>query len=290
MPVAPPPARIACEMSGTVRHVHEGRGAPRSAGTRTRISVLLAAAAAASIATALLGFGTGPAAGRERAAGATVVKVTAGKPTELAFTLSRSSALPWSSAASTLTFQVTNRGALAHRFEVCPTPVASASRNACEGKATRRLAPGQSATLTVAFPKRGTYEYLSSVPGQAAAGMKGLIGIGVALPRTSTTTSKTTTTTPKATTTTTTQPATTTTATGSTPVTTTPALTGAAAEGQAVWNDNGCSDCHSLAEVEAASGGNVSPDLNSSHSGGPFPNGPLSATQISQLAAYVAAG
>ena len=44
---------------------------------------------------------------------------------------------------------------------------------------TALLKPGQSATLTVTLKKRGKYEYLCLVPGHAAAGMKGLLGIRV---------------------------------------------------------------------------------------------------------------
>jgi plastocyanin len=84
-----------------------------------------------------------------------VVSVTAGKPSEFAFTLSKSSGLP-----GLVTFKVTNRGTLAHAFAVA-------------GAATKILRPGQSALLTVSFEKPGAYEYSSSVQGQAAKGMKG---------------------------------------------------------------------------------------------------------------------
>ena len=35
------------------------------------------------------------------------------------------------------------------------------------------LAPGSETSLTVTFTKPGTYRYLCTVPGHAAAGMKG---------------------------------------------------------------------------------------------------------------------
>jgi plastocyanin len=95
---------------------------------------------------------------------APVVTVTAGKPSEFAFTLSKTSGLP-----GLVTFKVTNRGALAHAFTVA-------------GAATRVLRPGQSALLTVNFGKPGTYEYRSSVEGQAAKGMKGRLVIARGLP------------------------------------------------------------------------------------------------------------
>jgi plastocyanin len=93
-----------------------------------------------------------------------VVTVTAGKPTEFAFTLSKSSGLP-----DLVTFRVTNRGALAHAFAI-------------GGSATRVLRPGQSALLTVSFAKPGSYEYRSSLPGQAGKGMRGRIVVATPRP------------------------------------------------------------------------------------------------------------
>jgi len=133
----------------------------------------------------------------------TVITVTAGKPSELAFKLSKFSALP----AGTITFKVTNKGLAFHSFKLCAKPVASSAANSCVGKVTPVLKPGESATLTLTLSKSGMYEYLCAVTGHAAAGMKGLVGIGVKVtpPATpvSTTTSatKTTTTTTAATTT-----------------------------------------------------------------------------------------
>ena len=69
---------------------------------------------------------------------APVVTVTAGKPTEFAFTLSKTSGLP-----ALVTFKVTNRGAVTHAFAI-------------GGTATRALRPGQSALLTVTFEKAGS--------------------------------------------------------------------------------------------------------------------------------------
>jgi uncharacterized cupredoxin-like copper-binding protein len=166
------------------------------------------------------GFGaeSAPAAVHSAAATkATTIVVTAGKPSELAFKLSKFSNIP----AGTVTFKVTNQGYAYHTFKICTTPVASAAKNSCVGKVTKLLKHGQSATLTVKLTKTGKYEYLCTFPGHAAAGMKGLIGIGVkvAAPVVKTTTTSTTT---KTTTTATTTTATTTTA-GAT--TTTPATT-----------------------------------------------------------------
>jgi uncharacterized cupredoxin-like copper-binding protein len=86
---------------------------------------------------------------------ATVVKVTAGKPSELKFTLSKKA-----SAKGVVTFKVTNRGALEHDFKIA-------------GKVTKKLKPGTTATLKVIFKNGGKFKYLCTVPGHAAAGMRG---------------------------------------------------------------------------------------------------------------------
>ena len=86
---------------------------------------------------------------------ATVVKVTAGKPSELKFTLSKKS-----SAKGVVSFKVTNKGALEHDFKI-------------SGKVTKKLKPGTTATLRITFKKGGKFKYLCTVPGHAAAGMRG---------------------------------------------------------------------------------------------------------------------
>jgi uncharacterized cupredoxin-like copper-binding protein len=137
-------------------------------------------------------FSSASASGQTRAtrahdATATVITVTAGKPVELGFKLSKVSEVP----AGTVTFKVTNEGIAFHSFKLCTTPVTTDAKNTCTGVVTKLLKHGQSATLTVKLTKSGKYEYLCAVPGHAAAGMKGLIGVGVAVksaPATSTTT------------------------------------------------------------------------------------------------------
>ena len=126
----------------------------------------------------------------------TVITVVAGKPGEFAFELSKSSKLH----AGTFTFKVTDKGQGFHTFKVCAKPVKTAAANACTGKATATVHPGQTVTLTVTITKNGKYEVLCSLPGHAAAGMKGLIGVGVAVkpfkvppPNTGTTTGTSTT-------------------------------------------------------------------------------------------------
>jgi uncharacterized cupredoxin-like copper-binding protein len=124
---------------------------------------------------------------------ATTITVVAGKPSELRFQLSKSTKLK----VGTYIFKVTNKGLGFHTFKFCTVPVKTAAKNTCTGKVTKLLKPGQSATFTVVVKKAGKYEYLCSVPGHAAAGMKGLIGFGVAVkpapppPTTTTTTTPT---------------------------------------------------------------------------------------------------
>jgi uncharacterized cupredoxin-like copper-binding protein len=133
------------------------------------------------ITTWLLVAAAGPALARStthKASAATVVTVTAGKPSELAFKLSKFSNLP----LGTVTFKVTNQGVAFHDFKVCKVAVLTTAKNACVGTTTKILKHGQSATLTIVFTKNGKYMYLCTVSGHAAAGMKGLIGIGVKVP------------------------------------------------------------------------------------------------------------
>jgi plastocyanin len=106
---------------------------------------LIAAAISAPLAT------TAPA----RAA-ATVVNVS-GK--EFLFTLSRKSG-----PRGTFTFKFKNVGHVAHDFKIA-------------GKKTPLVQPGKTATLTVKIAKPGRYPYSCTVPGHAAAGMKGIFTV-----------------------------------------------------------------------------------------------------------------
>jgi uncharacterized cupredoxin-like copper-binding protein len=90
----------------------------------------------------------------------TTVTVTAGKPGPFSFTLSTTSV-----KHGTVTFNVKNGGTgLTHDFQI-------------NGKKTPMLKPGKSATLTVTFSKAGSYPYQCTVPGHAAAGMKGTLKV-----------------------------------------------------------------------------------------------------------------
>ena len=62
-----------------------------------------------------------------------------------------------------VTFKFTNKGRLKHDFKIA-------------GKKTPIIRPGKSASLTVTL-KRGTYTYICTVAGHAAAGMKGKLKV-----------------------------------------------------------------------------------------------------------------
>jgi uncharacterized cupredoxin-like copper-binding protein len=102
---------------------------------------------------------------------AATIAVTAGKPSEFGFKLSAKTV-----AHGAVTFAVTNGGAIPHTFKVCSKATTTAA-NSCSGKVTPMLSGGQKATLKVTFSKAGTYEYLCTVPGHAAGGMKGLLKV-----------------------------------------------------------------------------------------------------------------
>jgi uncharacterized cupredoxin-like copper-binding protein len=116
-------------------------------------------------------FSVQPAMAHESWTQATVITVTAGKPSEFRFRLSKQSV-----PKGTVTFKITNRGTLPHDFKIA-------------GKKTRLLPPGKSQILVVNLKKAGRYAYLCTVTGHAAAGMKGTLkatGRALSPPRTST--------------------------------------------------------------------------------------------------------
>jgi plastocyanin len=64
----------------------------------------------------------------------------------------------------TVTFNVRNAGHVEHDFRI-------------NGRQTRLIRPGRSSRLVVTFRKKGTYHYLCTVPGHAAAGMRGVLTV-----------------------------------------------------------------------------------------------------------------
>ena len=118
----------------------------------------LSLAARVTLAAALLavvGVVAGPAIGARTHATGTAVTVTA---TEFHFKFSRLSV-----PHGLVTFTVVNKGHVGHDFKI-------------GGKKTALISPGKSAKLTVTL-KTGKAAYLCTVPGHAAAGMKGSLTV-----------------------------------------------------------------------------------------------------------------
>jgi uncharacterized cupredoxin-like copper-binding protein len=63
-----------------------------------------------------------------------------------------------------VTFVFNNIGHVQHDFDI-------------NGKKTTLISPGKKATLVVTFKKKGKFTYICTVPGHAAAGMKGVFTV-----------------------------------------------------------------------------------------------------------------
>jgi uncharacterized cupredoxin-like copper-binding protein len=123
-----------------------------------RILVVAAVAGAVAVPAAtahISGQSTRPQA-VERAALLARVTVSA---SEFKFVLNKKTA-----RRGVVVFRVTNVGKVGHDFEI-------------KGRKTKVLSHGQSATLRVTFLRKGHYPYKCTVPGHAAAGMKGVFTI-----------------------------------------------------------------------------------------------------------------
>jgi uncharacterized cupredoxin-like copper-binding protein len=121
--------------------------------SKFRVATLGLAAAALALALAL------PALAHPSRSASTVT-VLAGKGSPFHFAVS-----PSAVKHGTVTFTVKNVGTgLPHDFSI-------------NGKKTPQIQPGKSATLTVTFAKAGKYPYKCTVPGHAAAGMKGTLTV-----------------------------------------------------------------------------------------------------------------
>jgi uncharacterized cupredoxin-like copper-binding protein len=100
------------------------------------------------------------------------VTVTAGKPSEFRFQLSKKTV-----KLGKVVFEVVNKGALTHDFKVCAKPARSTLSTTCNGKGSRKLSPNKKIALTVVFKHKGRFEYLCTVAGHAAAGMRGVLTV-----------------------------------------------------------------------------------------------------------------
>lgn len=114
------------------------------------------------LATAAVGGGlasASAAAHPEQARTAALLKTVTVKASEFKFALSSKSA-----KRGVVIFKVTNVGKVSHDFEI-------------NGRKTPMLSHGKSNTLRVTFLRKGAYPYKCTVPGHAAAGMKGVFTI-----------------------------------------------------------------------------------------------------------------
>jgi uncharacterized cupredoxin-like copper-binding protein len=109
---------------------------------------------------------------RSTAAKTVTIKVTA---SEWKFKLSKAS-VP---VGTTVIFQVTNKGKIAHDFKI-------------NGKKTPLIAPGKTKSIKVVFKKKGRLTFICTVTGHAKLGMTGKFAVGLAAVTTTTTTTTTT--------------------------------------------------------------------------------------------------
>ncbi len=115
-------------------------------------SALVVLIAAVSLVAAMSAFGG------SSSTDATTVAVTLGKPSEFKITLSKKTIVK-----GVTTFKVTNKGGISHDFKIA-------------GKKTVSLKTGKAATLKATL-KKGKYPFLCTLPGHAAAGMKGTLTV-----------------------------------------------------------------------------------------------------------------
>ena len=120
----------------------------------TRSIFVLAAVAVAALALAQLGSARTD---RQSTATATTIQVRGG---EFFFKLSKKSI----AKPGKVTFVFKNVGHVQHDLKI-------------NRKVTPLLRPGKTARLVVTFKKKGKYPYLCTVPGHAAAGMKGVFTV-----------------------------------------------------------------------------------------------------------------
>jgi uncharacterized cupredoxin-like copper-binding protein len=102
----------------------------------------------------------------------TTITVVAGKPSEFGFKLSKKTA-----KRGVITFKISNGGSIPHDFKFCSKRSSNDVANTCTGRSSKTISPGQSTTLRVTVLLAGTYEYLCTIPGHAAGGMKGLFKV-----------------------------------------------------------------------------------------------------------------
>ena len=135
-----------------------------------RVKVVIACVAALGASIAFIA--AAPAATTRRATPRlTSVNVVAGKPSEFKFKLSRTSV-----PHGVVRFNIANQGLLPHTFKVCSAPNRPLV-DTCNGTGSQMLSPGSGTSMSVTLLRKGSYEYLCTVPGHATAGMKGFLTV-----------------------------------------------------------------------------------------------------------------
>ena len=124
-----------------------------------RALVVLAAVTAAVAAVVTSAYAAVRPAQAQAVHGKTLVASVNVAASEFKFVLSKKSA-----GRGVVIFKVKNVGKLQHDFKI-------------NGRKTKLLSPGKSDTLRVTFLRKGAYPYSCTVPGHAAAGMKGVFKI-----------------------------------------------------------------------------------------------------------------
>jgi len=120
---------------------------------RTLTISSLSALAAVAVASLTLVSVSSARSDRQASSTATTIQVKGG---EFFFRLSQKSI----AKPGKVTFVFKNVGHVMHDFKI-------------SGKRTSLISPGRTARLVVTFKKKGKFTYLCTVPGHAAAGMKG---------------------------------------------------------------------------------------------------------------------
>jgi uncharacterized cupredoxin-like copper-binding protein len=127
-------------------------------GTMKRILLVTASLAATTVPGASAQVGSQPVRPQNAESAALLARVSVAG-SEFKFVLSKKTA-----RRGVVVFKFKNVGKINHDFAI-------------KGRKTRLLSPGQSATLRVTFLRKGSYPYKCTVPGHAAAGMKGVFKI-----------------------------------------------------------------------------------------------------------------
>ena len=133
-----------------------------------RISLGFAVATAFALLAALPAFAGDSSTSSSKLA--SKVSVTISPTREFRFTLSRTKL-----RKGDVTFTIKNGGHLRHNFMVCA--IGSLANSCDHGISSKLIKPGSTAKLLVPFLYGGKFEYLCTLPGHAAKGMKGILTV-----------------------------------------------------------------------------------------------------------------